>query len=53
MTSHSQSALIRRALDHCLIESNDDNKVLPDSILTHDMMLTIADRAGFDVDLNR
>ncbi len=44
---------ISRALDHCLIEWDDDNNIFPDAILTHAMMLTIADRAWFAVDLKR
>lgn len=49
----TNEAIMKRSLSHCLIEVDDNGTVMPDTLLTHDMMLIVADRAWFDVDLNR
>lgn len=48
-TDTETAAIIQRWLDHCLVTVSQSYKVYPMDILTHEMMRTIADRAGFAV----
>jgi hypothetical protein len=48
---HNEYDALNRWLNHCLISTQSNNRAYPDNHLTHAAMLIIADRLGYNVDL--